>query len=779
MGREPARAVDVLVMGLRLRQTDPRALLAFSEQLRSGPADARWRLYAELFGAYGLFAVGDRAAAEAALAHAQALLPESGEPDAQVVFRHLQAGVWLRNGRAEEAMRSSDETLAWPESALHPWVRQLDLTRRAATLEWLGRYDDALNAHYRSVALARHIGAAELIAPALGGLGGLQCSLSNLEDALPLCDEAWALCEHTTWYGVIHLAGANRMGTMSLLGRHGEAVAMAERLIELDSRLPARHRDVRRALCAVTFAQAGLHDRAQTLLDLLNVEQPDIEPVRAEWVWAQALVFNSTGRSAEALALVQPYIERHRGELNGSRFPVDRAKLFAQAARACEALGDFAAALAWERQAAAAREQAAAQASHARRLTLQIHHELDAAHRARDDALRERERAMQEQSRLAALNGELEAANAAKTRFLAAASHDLRQPVQALAMYLAALEREPAAAQRQLLAERMGTSLQSLGHLFDALLDLSRLDAGLVRVQRAPLRLDALLRRLVDEHQLKAQERGLQIRLRLPAPGHAAGVDSDAALLERCLRNLIDNALKYTERGGCVVRLREFGSALWRVEVRDTGAGIEPALHDLVFQEFFQVGNDERDSRRGLGLGLSILKRTAAMLQHPLGLRSRPGSGSCFWIELPRVAWQSDDTLAQPRDEGADDSMGVIVIDDDTQVRDALVALLERWGHRVLAGADAAEALDRWQAAGRPPVHAAIVDLRLRQGCTGLQAIAELQAELGVQLPSLVVTGDVTPERLKLLADAGQPWLQKPVMPLRLRSWLQGLPALA
>jgi signal transduction histidine kinase/CheY-like chemotaxis protein len=476
------------------------------------------------------------------------------------------------------------------------------------------------------------------------------------------------------------------------------------------------------------------------------------------------------------LDLVQPYIERYHDELNGSRFPFDRAQLYAQAALACEALGDFAAALLWERQAAAAREQAAAQSAHARRLTLQIHHQLDAAHRARDQALRERERATLEQQRLAMLNGELEAANAAKTRFLASASHDLRQPVQALTMYLAALEREPAAAQRGALIDRMGSSLQSLGQLFDALLDLSQLDAGLVRLNRAPVRLDVLLRRLVDEHQLVARARGLQLRLHLPRGLQAAGTDSDAALLERCLRNLIDNALKYTVRGGCVVGLRQGAAGFWRVVVRDTGPGIEPAQQALVFQEFFQVDNDERDRSRGLGLGLSIVKRTAALLQHPLGLRSRLGAGSCFDLELPRLEWPLQEGTPMPTHD-AMAALTLIVIDDDAQVRDALVALLQRWGHQVLAGSDASDSLARWRHAGQPPVHAAIVDLRLSNGRTGLQAIADLRTGTGCALPALVVTGDIAPDRLQLLANAGQPWLQKPLMPMRLRSWLQGLPA--
>ena len=361
----------------------------------------------------------------------------------------------------------------------------------------------------------------------------------------------------------------------------------------------------------------------------------------------------------------------------------------------------------------------------------------------------------------------------AKTRFLAAASHDLRQPVQALTMYMAALQREPSAAARSDLMLRMNQSLQALGGMFDVLLDVSRLDAGLLPVNAAPLRLDTLLERLVDEHRLPAHERGLALRLRLPREPAAAG-ESDAVLLEGCLRNLLDNALKYTPRGGVVVRLRALtASNQWRIEVRDTGPGIAPAMLALVFHEFFQIGNEERDRSKGLGLGLSIVKRTAALLGHPLGLESRSARGSCFHLAVPRVTMAADS--AEHADTLPPSPLSLIVIDDDAAVRDSLAALLQRWGHQVLQGSDSHDAVLQWETRGQPPQSGAIVDMRLRAGRTGLDAIADLRHRIGGGLPALVLTGDTAPARLRLLADAGQPWLSKPLMPMRLRSWLQGL----
>ena len=218
----------------------------------------------------------------------------------------------------------------------------------------------------------------------------------------------------------------------------------------------------------------------------------------------------------------------------------------------------------------------------------------------------------------------------------------------------------------------------------------------------------------------------------------------------------------------------------WRIEVRDTGPGIAPELQAQVFEEFFQVGNEERDRTQGMGLGLSIVRRMAALLGHPLGLRCTPGRGCCFHVQVPRVK------LGEPGPrhrlvDGAPDrapvliALVLIVPDDDAPVRHSLAALLSRWGHRVLEGGDAAEALQAWRHAGQPRIDAAVVDMRLRAGRTGVEAIAQLRESLGAELAALVVTGDIAPQRLAQLNDAGQTWLPKPLMPARLRSWLRAL----
>ena len=213
----------------------------------------------------------------------------------------------------------------------------------------------------------------------------------------------------------------------------------------------------------------------------------------------------------------------------------------------------------------------------------------------------------------------------------------------------------------------------------------------------------------------------------------------------------------------------------WRVQVADTGIGMSPAVQQQVFEEFFQAANPERDRSRGLGLGLAIVQRVATLLALPVGLRSRPGRGSHFWLDLPR----HDAPAAAPGPSAARagdaPALRLAVVDDDADVRDALVALLERWGHTVHAAADAPALLAQVAAAGGAAPQAVISDLRLAGGGDGVAAVAALRAAYGAGLPALLITGDVAPERLQRMRDSGLPWLAKPVMPMRLRAWLAAL----
>ncbi len=773
----------------RVRRPDRLSALA-ADMLTRADGDAGWLARADILRGWGLASQGEFAAAEAAALQAAHVLHGSADPAGLAASRDLLAVCLTQRGAYAEVPPTLAPTLAMAPESRAQFEWSLTYARLAVVNERLGLFDDALRWHYRAIAAAHAWGDPANEALLLGALGGLQLSVQNLEGAAALLDAAWRLAGDagTEWVHTWSVVAVNRLMVLTHQGRFAEALLLAGTIVNAEPGLPPAMRSKRKLLLAHAYSSAGRFDHAQRFLDegLALSRKSAAPPV--EWVWIQARIWNHAKRHAEALRVCQAHFDAAAaGTLADMPAPEDLVRLHSEATIAHEALGDLAGALRSQRAMIAAERELVSAAARARRTTLQVQFELDSAQRDRDDAQRREQAAEREQARLAELNTALHAANEAKTRFLAAASHDLRQPVQALTMYMAALKLETEAGQRDRLTERMEQSLHALSGLFDVLLDVSRLDAGQVTPNPAPLRLDGLLERLVDEHRLRAHERGLGLRLRLPAAGADAGAPpvtvSDAVLLERCLRNLIDNALKYTARGGLVVRLKAAGTRAeatapaWRIEVRDTGAGIAPELQQQVFEEFFQVGNEERDRAKGLGLGLSIVRRVALLLGHPLGLRSAPGRGSCFWIDVPQLHGPAADA-AGPESHAAKAGVATLtlaVIDDDAHVRDSLGALLQRWGHRVFPGADADGALAAWQRGGRPRLDGALVDLRLHGGASGLETIAQLRRRVAARLPALVITGDTAPDRLARLKAADQPWLPKPVMPMRLRSWLNGL----
>lgn len=366
-----------------------------------------------------------------------------------------------------------------------------------------------------------------------------------------------------------------------------------------------------------------------------------------------------------------------------------------------------------------------------------------------------------------------EAANRAKSRFLAAASHDLRQPMHALGLYMAALRYQPMSDAQHELTARMAGSVSALESMFDSLLDISRMDAGVIIAEPAPFEIDALVRRLVGEFAPEAEAKGLRLSVRVAPAARRWRARTDPLLLERVLRNLIANALKYTQLGGVLVSCRLRGDAIrpvWRIEVWDTGTGIPLHEQARVFDEFYQLGNPSRERHAGLGLGLSVVRRLTDLLGLPLQLRSRPGHGSRFRVDLPATdepAPAPDDT-APP---GSVAGLGVAVIEDDPEVRDSMQRLLSGWGCRVAVGADASE-VEQQALAQDIRLDLIVADLRLRDGREGLSEIDALRRACGRPLPALLVSGDSAPERVALMQRSGLPWLAKPVSAARLRSWL-------
>ncbi|KAA0677150.1 ATP-binding protein [Roseomonas genomospecies 6] len=356
---------------------------------------------------------------------------------------------------------------------------------------------------------------------------------------------------------------------------------------------------------------------------------------------------------------------------------------------------------------------------------------------------------------------EAQRANSAKTRFLAAASHDLRQPFQAMELLSGVLaQRLRDQADNLALLERVQEALHSGQGLLHGLLDIATLEAGTVEPTISDFRMCGVVERLVREMSALAERKGLDLEVadcrRL--------VRSDPLLLERILRNLISNAVAHTERGRVLVGCRPSGPRL-RVEVWDTGPGIPPDQIDLIFEEFYQIGNPERNRRKGLGLGLAIVRKTAELLGHRVGVKSTVGKGTTFFIEVP-LAQSGAEPAAVPEAWTQTDFSGrtVLVVEDEEQQRGALAMFLETLGCRTIVSGSVAEAVSRVKVEGSPP-DVVVSDFRLAGQTTGLQAVAAVRQAVGRRVPAVLVTGDTAPERLRQAKRAGYTLLHKPYLP--------------
>lgn len=373
-----------------------------------------------------------------------------------------------------------------------------------------------------------------------------------------------------------------------------------------------------------------------------------------------------------------------------------------------------------------------------------------------------RQNAIAEQARIAA-----EEASRSKSRFFAAANHDLRQPLHSLGLFATALRNGSKGRAGIKLVDQILQCADSLERLFDNLLDISRLDAGQVAVNRSVVPLNDVLNRLRSMYLIPAQEKNLQLRLR-PS---ALYVNTDSTLLFRVLANLVGNAVRYTHSGGIVVGCRRRGKKVL-IEVWDTGIGIPAEHHERIFEEFYQLNNPERDRTRGLGLGLATVRRIAQLLDHPVRVDSRVGKGSRFTVEVPLADPPSLPPAPATVEQQVPDLLGgkfIVVIDDEASVRLGMKSLLESWGCQCLLATNAGEALAAMD--GRTPDFI-IADLRLRGEDTGIDAIRTLRAELGESIPAVLVSGDTATEQLRKVSAAGLTLLHKPVKAVRLRALL-------
>jgi signal transduction histidine kinase/CheY-like chemotaxis protein len=360
---------------------------------------------------------------------------------------------------------------------------------------------------------------------------------------------------------------------------------------------------------------------------------------------------------------------------------------------------------------------------------------------------------------------DLAAANQAKSRFIAAASHDLRQPLHALNLMVAQLRAEPDPEERVRLAVRIESAVANLNELFGGILDISRLDAGVVAHNLADFPIGRLLQRIEAVFAADAAAKGLRLRVF----ASRAWVRSDPNLLDRILMNLIANAIRYTPRGGIVVGCRRVGQDL-RIDVCDSGIGIPADKQQQIFAEFYQVAPAAAGRGEGLGLGLAIVQRLCALLGHRVQVASAPGAGSRFSVHVPRAAMRAPVEGLQGAPLAAIDPMHgrrVVVIDNDPRVLESTSGLLRTWGCDVVTAASGRAALERLGAA-RPDL--VIADFHLGDGEEGIAAIAMLRSRYGGAIAAFLVSGDISPQLRQRATGCGLDLLHKPVTPMALRA---------
>jgi signal transduction histidine kinase len=350
-------------------------------------------------------------------------------------------------------------------------------------------------------------------------------------------------------------------------------------------------------------------------------------------------------------------------------------------------------------------------------------------------------------------------ANREKSRFLAAASHDLRQPLHALSLFGDALRRRFSGTTHSGDFDRLMQSVSALNTSLHAMLDISRLDAGIVPVHMQPVDLNAIFAALRRVYLERAEAKGLDLRFRATD----AWIMADPHLLQRLLGNLVENAIKYTPKGGVLVgvRRRSHGPYQLQIEVRDSGLGIPAAAHDSVFQEFFQLNNPGRDRVEGLGIGLAIVKRLVSLLQMELALKSEPGCGSTFSIrcirvdrvrtELPAHTGNLRQSARALEGEKLLRNLKVLVVDDEAAIVEALDSLLSSFGARVMTASTAGGAMAH---AKTSDFDLAIMDYRLGADQTGLELAAQLHDATGRAFPLLIITGDTNPEEIKRMQSS-------------------------
>ena len=362
----------------------------------------------------------------------------------------------------------------------------------------------------------------------------------------------------------------------------------------------------------------------------------------------------------------------------------------------------------------------------------------------------------------------VEEASLAKTRFLAAASHDLRQPLHAISLLMEALKLSDGAAEQAELHGKIDASMDNLTELFDALLDISKLDAAAIEVNLQTVPLAPMFKRLQQQFQTEADAKQLQLRVR----ESALAVVSDPLWLQRILGNLLSNALRYTDNGGIILAARPRGDEI-EIQVWDSGRGIPEQDQQRIFIEFEQLHNPQRDRSQGLGLGLSIVHRLSELLGHSVTLQSAENQGAKFSVRCPIATPILHAESVTPTVSHANLLQGckVLFIDDEATVRDSMKLLLSKW-HCEVQTVGSINELKALMATGSYVPELVISDYRLQDNNTGVEALDLVRGQFENPPPGMLISGDTAPERIAQAMDSGYHLLQKPVKPAQLRTFI-------
>ncbi len=352
----------------------------------------------------------------------------------------------------------------------------------------------------------------------------------------------------------------------------------------------------------------------------------------------------------------------------------------------------------------------------------------------------------------------------AKSRFFAAASHDLRQPLNALHLFVDALMKNKDPTQQRHLCNRVNQSTLALNAIVDGVLDISKIESGTIRKKVRAVMASDLFSKVVAEFSLTAKAKGLTLK----TVSSSAVFRTDPELLLRVLHNLVANAIRYTDAGGVLIGCRRSGPG-YRIEVVDTGRGVPLDHQTKIFEEFYQIENPERAQNKGLGLGLSIVKGLCELLGHDITVKSTLGKGTVFGISVPSGTSQ-DIEQETPEDTTMllDVPKSVLIIDDDALSLEALTNTVSSWGHITASASSVSAAIQVISDNFSPEI--VITDFRLQDGKTGLDALAVLHEIMNEDIPAIIVTGDTDPERIKEAGSSGLPLLHKPINPAKLRA---------